>query len=87
MKRLHSRRDSASVTVTKPDTTRVWAVAQKGPIAPVNVFKTLTNELPEQMLFRENGDSLELKTLDGIGNCLPLDLQNSGWSLINSQIA
>ena len=53
----------------------------------LDIFKTLTNELPEQMLFRENGDSLELKTLDCIGNCLPMDLQNSGWSLINSQIA
>ena len=53
----------------------------------LDIFKTLTNELPEQMLFRENGDSLELKTLDRIGNCLPMDLQNSGWSLINSQIA
>ena len=53
----------------------------------LDIFKTLTNELPEQMLFRENGDSLELKTLDGIGSCLLPDLQNNGWSLINSQIA
>lgn len=53
----------------------------------LDIFKTLTNELPEQMLFRENGDSLELKTLDGIGTGLLPDLQNSGWSLINSQIA
>ena len=53
----------------------------------LDIFKTLTNELPEQMLFRENGDSLELKTLDGIGNGLLPDLQNNGWSLINSQIA
>ena len=53
----------------------------------LDIFKTLTNELPAQMLFRENGDSLELKTLDGIGNGLLPDLQNSGWSLINSQLA
>ena len=53
----------------------------------LDIFKTLTNELPEQMLFRENGDSLELKTLDGIGNGLLPDLQNNGWSLINSQLA
>lgn len=53
----------------------------------LDIFKTLTNELPEQMLFRENGDSLELKTLDSIGNGLLPDLQNNGWSLINSQIA
>ena len=53
----------------------------------LDIFKILTNELPEQMLFRENGDSLELKTLDGIGNGLLPDLQNNGWSLINSQLA
>ena len=53
----------------------------------LDIFKTLTNELPEQMLFRENGDSLELKTLDGIGNGLLPDLQNNGWILINSQLA
>ena len=53
----------------------------------MNIFKTLSTELPEQMLYREDGDTMELKTLDSIGNCLPLDLQNSGWNLISSHAA
>ncbi len=53
----------------------------------MDVFKTLTNELPEQMLYREDGDSFELKTIDSIGSCLSMDLQNSGWNLIGNQIA
>ena len=53
----------------------------------MDIFKTLSTELPDQMLFREDGDTMELKTLDSIGNCLPLDLQNSGWNLISSQAA
>lgn len=53
----------------------------------MNIFKTLSTEMPEQMLYREDGDSFELKTLDSIGNCLPLELQNNGWKLVGSQIA
>ena len=53
----------------------------------MNIFKTISTELPEQMLYREDGDTMELKTLDSIGSCLPLDLQNSGWNLISSQAA
>ena len=53
----------------------------------MNIFKTISTELPEQMLYREDGDTMELKTLDRIGSCLPLDLQNSGWNLISSQAA
>ena len=53
----------------------------------MNIFKTISTELPEQMLYREDGDAMELKTLDSIGSCLPLDLQNSGWNLISSQAA
>ena len=53
----------------------------------MNIFKTLSTELPEQMLYREDGDTMELKTLDSIGNCLPLEMQNSGWNLISSQAA
>ena len=53
----------------------------------LDIFRTLSGELPEQMLYRDNGDSMELKTLDSIGNCLLPDLQNSGWSLISSQMA
>ena len=53
----------------------------------MNIFKTISTELPEQMLYREDGDTMELKTLDSIGNCLPLDLQNGGWNLISSHAA
>lgn len=53
----------------------------------MNIFKTLTTELPDQMLFREDGDTMELKTLDSIGNCLPMELQNNGWNLVSSQAA
>ena len=51
----------------------------------MNIFKTLSTELPEQMLYREDGDTMELKTLDSIGDCFPLELQNNGWNLISSQ--
>ena len=53
----------------------------------MNIFKTLSTELPEQMLYREDGDSIELKTLDSIGNCMPLELLNNGWQLIGSRVA
>ena len=53
----------------------------------MNIFKTISTELPEQMLYREDGDTMELKTIDSIGNCLPLDLQSSGWKLVSSQAA
>ncbi len=53
----------------------------------MNIFKTISTELPEQMLYREDGDTMELKTLDSIGDCFPLELQNNGWNLISSQAA
>ena len=53
----------------------------------MDIFKTLSTELPEQMLYREDGDTMELKTLDSIGNCLPMEMQSSGWNLISSQAA
>ena len=53
----------------------------------LDIFRTLSGELPEQMLYRDNGDSMELKTLDSIGNCLLPDLQNSGWNVISSHMA
>lgn len=53
----------------------------------MNIFKTLSTELPEQMLYREDGDTMELKTLDSIGDCFPLEMQKSGWNLVSSQAA
>lgn len=52
----------------------------------MNIFKALSTELPEQMLYRENGDSIELRTPDSIGNCTSSELQNGGWSLIGSRM-
>ena len=65
--------------VAEMDTTKIEFI--------MDIFKTLSTELPDQMLFREDGDTMELKTLDSIGNCLPLEMQNSGWNLVSSQIA
>lgn len=53
----------------------------------MSIFKTLSTELPEQMLYREDGDTMELKTIDSIGNCLPTELQNNGWNLVSSQMS
>ena len=44
----------------------------------MDIFRTLSTEMPEQMLYRENENSMELKTADSI----TADLQNSGWNLI-----
>ncbi len=52
----------------------------------LDIFRTLTSELPEQMLYRDNGDSFELKTFDSIGSCLSMDLQGNGWKLIGCQM-
>lgn len=65
--------------VTEMDTSKVDYI--------MNIFKTLSTELPEQMLYREDGDTMELKTLESIGNCVPMEMQNSGWNLISSQAA
>ena len=53
----------------------------------MNIFKTLSTELPDQMLYREDGDSIELKTLDCDENCSSSDMQKNGWTLIGSQVA
>ena len=50
----------------------------------LDIFKTLSTDLPEQMLYREDGESIELRTLDSIGSSLAQELQNNGWSLIGS---
>lgn len=44
----------------------------------MDIFMTLSTEMPEQMLYRENENGMELKTADSI----TADLQNSGWNLI-----
>lgn len=48
----------------------------------LDIFRTITGDLPEQMLYREDGDSIELKTLDSTGSSFPTDLQDNGWMMI-----
>ena len=55
----------------------------------MDIFRAISTELPEQMLYREDGDSIELKTPDSIGSIgdsVSVELQNGGWSLIGSQM-
>ena len=52
----------------------------------LDIFRTLSGELPEQMLYRENGDSIELKNPDSIGSDLSAALQGSGWDLIGTRM-
>ena len=53
----------------------------------MDIFKTLTSEMPEHMLYRENGDSIELRTLDSIVSCPPSESLGNGWKLIGCQMA
>lgn len=53
----------------------------------LDIFKALSGELPEQFLYRESGDSFELRTLESIGSCMPSEMQGSGWNLIGCQVA
>ena len=43
----------------------------------MDIFRALSTELPEQMLYRENGDSIELRTLDGIENSIGSSIESS----------
>lgn len=52
----------------------------------MDVFKTLAGELPEMMFYREDGDSMELKAIDGLGDSRALDLQRNGWDLVGDLI-
>lgn len=48
----------------------------------LDIFRTLSTELPDQMLYRENESGMELKAADSIGSSLAADMQDSGWNLI-----
>ena len=52
----------------------------------LDIFKTLTSELPEQMLYRDNGDIIELRTLDSLVSCPPPESLGSGWKLIGCKM-
>ena len=53
----------------------------------MDIFRILSNEVPDQMLYREDGDSIELRTIDDSAGCLTRDALNNGWRLIGSQMA
>lgn len=36
----------------------------------VNIFKALTTEMPEELLYRENGNRIELRIPDGASGTL-----------------
>lgn len=48
----------------------------------MDVFKTITGELPEMMLYREDGDSMELRSIDSLEGCMAMDMQGNGWDLV-----
>ena len=50
----------------------------------LDIFRTLSTELPEQMLYREDGKNIELRTLDSIESSVTQELRDNGWSLISS---
>lgn len=52
----------------------------------MDIFRTLTSELPEQMLYRENGNSIELRALDSTEGILPIDISGNEWKLIGCQM-
>ena len=52
----------------------------------LDIFRTITGDLPEQMLYREDGDSIELKTLDSTGSGFSPDLQDNGWMMIGCRM-
>lgn len=37
----------------------------------INIFKELTTELPQDLIYRENGDSIELKSLSSLTDIMP----------------
>ena len=52
----------------------------------MDVFKIITGELPEMMLYREDGDSMELRSIDSLEGCMAMDLQSNGWDLVGGPV-
>ena len=52
----------------------------------LDIFRTLSSEVPDQMLYRENGDSIELRALDDSGRTLSPVMQDNGWKLVGSRL-
>ena len=52
----------------------------------ISIFKELTTELPQEMIYRVTGDSIELKTLESVGGAMVADSQLRDWNLVSSQM-
>ncbi len=52
----------------------------------LDIFKSLSTELPDHLLYREDANSIELRTPDSVENCLLLDLKDAGWNLVGGLI-
>lgn len=49
----------------------------------LNIFKELTTEMPQEMIWREDGDSIELRSL---GDSTVQDFGGDNWNLISSRL-
>ena len=52
----------------------------------MDVFKILAGELPDMMLYREDGDSIELRSIDSLEGCMAMDLQSNGWDVVGGPV-
>lgn len=48
----------------------------------LNIFKELTTELPNELIYRENDGCIELKSLESLRDTSSQDMN---WKLISSQ--
>lgn len=52
----------------------------------LDIFRALTTELPDELLYRDNGDSIELRSPDSMMDSLAADILGNGWNMIGSQM-
>ena len=50
----------------------------------INIFKELTTELPQEMIYRVSGDCIELKSMDSFRETP--DPADKSWRIISSQM-
>ena len=51
----------------------------------LDIFRALTTELPDELLYRDSGDSIELRSPDSMDS-LATDILGNGWNMIGSQM-
>jgi len=52
----------------------------------LNIFRELTTELPHELIYRENGDSIELKSIGSYGDYQSHEVPERGWSFISDPL-